>query len=211
MKDLLYSPEFILTAIIAAAGIIGLIIQLFKKTDDGHPVKSTTRPVQSQQPQARSYHPVYLARLAEVKRQAEARGDTATVQAVLNMTYKGALPTMKPDGTFTDLRSTILSYKIAGINFRRGLRDYVGDFMGELRPEPKNKYDHNAIAIHHSDGKHLGYIHADETDDIRNLNIPFPITIWGEIEEDYDYDERRRFYRGNIFVEAQPKVSPSNP
>lgn len=160
-------------------------------------------------PQQKTYNPIYLARLAEVKRQAESRGDTATVQSVINMTYKGPLPTMKPDGTFTNLQSSILTYNIAGINFRRGLSNYIGDFTGELRPEPKNKYDHNAIAIHHSDGKHLGYIHADCTDEIRELNIPFPIPIWGEIEEDYDYDERRRFYRGTIFIEVPPKVYPS--
>ena len=162
------------------------------------------------QPQQKTYNPVYLARLAEVKRQAEVRGDTATVEAVLNMTYDGPLPTMKPNGTFTDLSSMIINYPTSGINFRRGLGEYVGDFIGYLEPEPKNKYDHKAIAIHHSDGKHLGYIPADDTDDVRAMNLPFPIPIWGEIEEDYDYDERRRFYRGTIFIEVPPKVYPSN-
>lgn len=136
------------------------------------------------------------------------RGDTATVQAVDNMTYTGPLPTRKPDMTFTAIGSVILDYNIAGINFRKGLSRYEGPFMGYILPEPFNAYDRNAIAIYHEDGKHLGYIPADETDDVRTLSLPFPITIWGEIERDYDFDERRTFYRGTIYLEL-PKVSPS--
>ena len=162
------------------------------------------------QPPQKTYSATYLLRLAEVKRQAEARGDDATVQSVLNMTYDGPLPVMKPDGTFADLSSTIISYPTAGINFRRGLGEYVGDFIGYLKPEPKNKYDHNAIAIHHSDGKHLGYIPADDTDAVRDLSIPFPIPIWGEIEEDYDEYEDRIYYRGVIYIEVPKNNSIQN-
>lgn len=187
---------------------IPIFVTIFGRKRQKPTKEDVQNPPKLQEPE-KTYHPIYLARIAEVKRQAEERGDTATVKAVLDMTYDGPLPTQKPDGSYTDLQSTILDYNIAGINFRRGLSNYIGDFTGELRPEPKNKYDHNAIAIHHSDGKHLGYIHADCTDEIRELNIPFPIPIWGEIEEDYDYDERRRFYRGTIFIEVPPKVYPS--
>lgn len=196
----------ILIILIAVALIAGQILLTKKKEP------ANTSPVQQpQQPsQKKTYNPIYLARLAEVKRQAELRGDSDTVLSVMNMTYDGPLPTMKPDGTFTDLSSTIISYPTAGINFRRGLGEYVGDFIGYLKPEPKNKYDHNAIAIHHSDGKHLGYIPADDTDDVRSLNISFPVPIWGEIEEDFDYDENRRYYRGIIYIEVPKHNSIQN-
>lgn len=191
----------IIIVIIIAIALIITIISSGKKEPANN--------AQAQQ-QPKTYNRVYLLRLAEVKRQAEARGDEATVAAVLNMTYDGPLPTKKQDNTFTDLRSQIISYDIAGINFRRGLRNYVGSFMGYLKPEPTNKFDENAIAIYHSEGKHLGYIHADRTDEIRALNLQFPIPIWGEIEEDYDFDENRRYYRGEIYIELPPKVYPQN-
>lgn len=198
----------IIIIILFAAALIAVPVWLTKKKE---PMKTSPTPEPAHTSQSsKTYSPVYLARLAEVKRQAEARGDTAAVQAVLDMTYDGSLPTMKPDGTFTDLRSSILSYNIAGINFRKGLKDYVGEFIGYLKPEPKNKYDHDAIAIHHSDGKHLGYIPADYTDAVRGLHLQFPIPVWGDIEEDYDYDNNRRYYRGIIYIEVPPKVYPSN-
>ena len=200
--------DAIILIILFAVALIAVPVWLTKKKE---PAKTSPTPEQAHTPQSsKTYSPVYLARLAEVKRQAEARGDTATVQAVLNMTYDGPLPTMKPDGGFTDLQSTILTYNIVGINFRRGLSNYIGDFIGYIQPEPKNQYDPNAISIHHSDGKHLGYIPADYTDAVRDLHIPFPISVWGVIEEDYDYDDNRRYYRGTIYIEVQPKVYPSN-
>ena len=195
--------EIIVNLILAVLLIIFYVVRNNKK--EKMAASSTQEPFKSTK-----HNPVYLARLDEVKRQAEERGATATVQSIRDMKYKGPLPTMKPDGSFTDLQSKILTYNIAGINFRRGLENYIGDFMGYLNPEPKNQYDPNAIAIHHSDGKHLGYIHADNTDEVRNLHIPFPIPIWGKIEEDYDEDDDRIFYRGTISIDFHPKVSPSN-
>ena len=155
----------------------------------------------------KGYSPAHLARLHEVRRVALMNGDSATVQAVDTMTYNGHLPVRKPDGTFTSIDSTIVDYNIAGINFRSGIARYEGPFMGCIRPEPSNAYDQNAIAIYHEDEKHLDYIPADETDDVRALSLP--ISIWGEIEKDYDFDERRTFYRGTIYLEL-PKVSPQN-
>ena len=194
----------ILISFLIIAAVFYVYLHTSKREE---PANASPAPPTSQL--AKKYHPVYLARLAEVKRQAEALGDAATVHSILTMTYNGPLPTMKPDGTFTDLRSSILSYNIAGINFRKGLRKYVGEFTGYLQPEPSNRYDPNAIAVHHFDGHHLGYIHADHTDEVRSINLPFPIPIWGEIEEDFDYDDRRRYYRGIIFIEVSPKVYPS--
>ncbi len=77
--------------------------------------------------------------------------------------------------------SRILEYDIAGINFRRGISDYVGDFTGYLKPQPTNRHDPKAIAIYANDGHHLGYIPAYDTDDIRALGRPFPIPISGQL------------------------------
>lgn len=166
------------------------------------------------EPPKKTYHPIYLLRIAEVKRRAEERGDTATIEACNNMTYKGPLPTMKPDHTFVAEGSSIIEYSIAGINFKRGISHYVGEIMGYIEAEPKNKYDPNAIAVRAFDGHHLGYIHAEETDNVRyQTNSSFPYPAWMEIEEDYDYDERRKYYRGTVYLEipkSSPNVSPSN-
>lgn len=150
----------------------------------------------------KSYHPLYLLRLEEVKRRAEARGDIATIEACDNKTYTGPFPVMKPDHTFVAEGSAVVDYNIAGINFRRGINRYVGELMGYIEAEPKNKYDPNAIAVRAFDGHHLGYIPADYTDDVRDLTrSAWPYPVWCEIEEDYDYDERRKYYRGTVYLE----------
>ena len=143
----------------------------------------------------------YLSLIGEVLRQAKERGDDETAQAALNMTYEGTMPHVKPDNTYTSIYNPVWDFNIAGINFRKGISKYVGQFFGYLQPEPTNDYDPDAIAIYHSDGHHLGYIPQNMTDDIRDCGLPFPIQIWGNIEEDYDYDEHRKFYRGIIWLE----------
>ena len=52
--------------------------------------------------------------LMEVKRQAEERGDSDTVNAVLNMTYDGPLPEKLADGSYSCIY-TLYDYNIAGI------------------------------------------------------------------------------------------------
>ena len=142
-----------------------------------------------------------LMLLMEVKRQAEDHGDEDTVNAVLNMTYNGTMPMQKPDGSYTCIYNPLWDFNLAGVNYRKNIRDYVGVFDGYLQPEPDNEYDHNAIAIYHSDGHHLGYIHQDYTDDIRDLELPFPIAVFGEIEEGYDYEENRNYFKGTVYLE----------
>ena len=53
---------------------------------------------------------------------------------------------------------------------------------------------------YHEDGKHLGYIPATETDYIRGYGQPFPMFVWGEIGESWDYDDRHYFW-GELNVE----------
>ena len=82
-------------------------------------------------------------------------------------------------------------FNIAGINYRKGIKNYVGTFEGRLIPEPNNEYDPYAIRVEHSDGHHLGYIPSDETDYLRNLvDNKFPVICKGEITEETDYDEK---------------------
>ena len=154
---------------------------------------------QTQEHPQRGWQYMYL--IKEVKRQAEERGDTETVQQCLDMTYDSQMPVCRPDNTFTSIYNPVWKINIAGINFCKGVSKYVGPFFGYLEPEPENQYDKNAIAIHHSDGKRLGYIPADETDDIRDQGIAFPATVFGRIDDDYNEEEHRKFYRGHIFLE----------
>ena len=169
----------------------------------------TTPSEQSQDKQQRGWQYMYL--IGEVKRQAEERGDADTLQQAIDLTYNGTMPHVKPDNTFTSIYNPVWDFNIAGINFRKGIKKYVGPFFGYLQPEPTNEYDPDAIAIYHSDGHHLGYIPADFTQDIRDQELQFPITIWGCIEE--DHDGSRRFFRGTVWMEIpDPNAThPYNP
>ena len=124
-----------------------------------------------------------------------------TIQAVLNMTYDGPMPEQKPDGSYTSIYATYLRYNIAGINYRKRIKDYVGKTMGYIQPEPTNQYDPNAIAVYAEDGHHLGYIPEAETFEVYDLKLPFPIKAYCEIEECYDYDRQRNFFVGHILIE----------
>ena len=135
--------------------------------------------------------------------QAKAHNDEATVQAILNMTYNGPLPKLKTGGYYTNLYKQTISYPIAGINFRKGIAKYEGRFVGYLKPDLKNEHDPNAIAIHHEDGKHLGFIPMDRTDEVRQLGFEFPISVIGFIDEDYDYNEERKYFTGSVYLEIE--------
>ena len=160
--------------------------------------QAQSQPVQQNKPQHGLW---YMSLIGEVKRQAEARGDAETVQECLNLTYDAQMPIRKPDGSYTSIYNPLWDFNIAGINFRKGIDKYVGDFFGYLKPEPTNQHDPNAIAIYHSNGHHLGYIPADFTDEIRELGFPFPLQVFGWIEEDYDEDDNRKYFRGTIYLE----------
>ena len=133
-------------------------------------------------------------------------GDTEAVQAIDNGTYKELLEQRaykRQSSIPSDV--DIVTYDIAGINFRKGIADYVGDSIGYLKPQPTNRHDPNAIAIYADDGHHLGYIPAYETDDVRALRLRFPIPVEVNIEECYDYDEDRRFFVGTVTIKYKTK------
>ena len=60
-----------------------------------------------------------------------------------------------------------LEFNIAGITFRKGVDDYIGECIGTLEAEPSNRHDRNAIRILAYDGHHLGYVPKDMTEDVR--------------------------------------------
>ena len=146
------------------------------------------------------------AGLAFVRQRAEQQGDTEAVQAIDNGTYKELL-----DLRATKRQQTIpqdyvsYQYNIAGINFRRGIADYVGQSTGYLKPQPTNRHDPNAIAIYSSDHHHLGYIPACETDEVRALRLMFPIPVAVDIEECYDDAEDRTYFVGTVAIHIQKK------
>jgi len=166
----------------------------------------------------KKHNPLYVERMELAKRQAEERGDTEAVQAILEDRYdeliteralkkQAVAPSNKKKTTSMPkiCKNTIpvsgtLEYDIAGINFRKGIADYVGDFTGYLKPQPTNRHDPKAIAIYANDGHHLGYIPAYETDDVRALGRSFPIPVSGHIDEAYDDDDSRRFFVGVVYV-----------
>ena len=60
-----------------------------------------------------------------------------------------------------------IEFRIAGItHYDAG--SHKGEFIAMLKTEPDNPYDSNAIAIFATDGKKLGYVPKDMTDEVRN-------------------------------------------
>ena len=145
-----------------------------------------------------------MAAKIEVMNQAKAVGDDKTVEAIMNENYHGMIPEKHADGLYPSIYPNLMILKIAGINYRGNLSAYVGKFKGVLKSEPKNDYDPNAIMIKCEDGKHLGYVPEDETEDVRAFigadGVEFnPYRIEGEIEECEDI-EGKKFFVGRIYI-----------
>ena len=140
-----------------------------------------------------------------VRQRAVESGDTEAVKAIDNGTYKELMEqraakreaVVAPD-------IDIPQYSIAGINFRKGIWNYVGHSEGYIKPQPSNRYDPNAIAVYADDGHHLGYIPATDTYEVHSLRLRFPIPVSVDIEECYD-DDDRRFYVGEVTIQVQTK------
>ena len=152
----------------------------------------------------------------EAIRQADEAFDWKTHNAIANGTYNGPLPEHIVAHHWTQLYPDLYHTKIAGINFRRGIKDLAGVYFDAiLVAEPKNKYDPNAIKIVHStDGRHLGYIPADETDEVRkwvNNQLPYPCRAHIDEFEEYDDEKERDVTRlwGEINIKRS-NVSPLN-
>lgn len=143
--------------------------------------------------------------LMMVRKRAEQSGDTEAVQAIDNGIYKELMEqraacresVISPD-------IDILQYNIAGINFRKGVKNYVGHSEGYIKPQPSNRYDPNAIAVYAQDGHHIGYIPATDTYEVHDLHLRFPIPVSVDIEECCD-DNYRRFYVGDVSFKVKTK------
>ena len=108
----------------------------------------------------------------EALRQAEDVLDYDTATLLLQRQYKGPLPYEVMDGMWSNIYLDIYSTKVAGINYHKAAaRQYAGiTFPATIIADPKNEYDENAIKVIHKESKKLlGYIPADETDDVRQF------------------------------------------
>jgi hypothetical protein len=183
-------------AIILLVSVIGIIAAVSMSSNDS--TQTTTQPSEPERTEPKvQYTPEQLILLGEVLRQAKERNDQRTIEQVNSLTYRGHMPVLKQDGSYTSYRY-VRMYSIAGINKRRGIKPYLGKFCGYIKPEPSNKFDPNAIAVYHEDGKHLGYIPATETDGVRRLGQDFPMFCWGEIIQVWG---DRKFFVGDLYIE----------
>ena len=186
-------------AIILLVSVIGIIAAVSMSSNtDAAPVTEQSSATETHTEPKVQYTPEQLILLGEVLRQAKERNDQRTIEQVNSLTYRGHMPVLKQDGSYTSYRY-VRMYSIAGINKRRGIKPYLGKFCGYIKPEPSNKFDPNAIAVYHEDGKHLGYIPATETDGVRRLGQDFPMFCWGEIIQVWEGD--RKFFVGDLYIE----------
>ena len=145
----------------------------------------------------------------EAMRQADEAFDWDTYKALSNRTYTGPLPEPVAFNMWTNIYPNLYNSKIAGINFRKGIKDLAGQYFScYLEADPKNKYDQNAIKIMHADGRHLGFIPSEETEHVRQfINDQFPyMDCKGHIDEGEEYDENdrlRHFLYGTINIQKQ--------
>ena len=151
-----------------------------------------------------------LTALGEVIRQAQEHGDVETYQAALADKYDGDLPTLLPDGSWTNLYMHQMTFSIAGINFRSGIREKLGINDIFLVPEPDNPHDPKAIKVMSSDGIHLGYVPASLTEKVRMFtlqNFPYPGTATITEETD-DEDSTRTFFTGEVVITYEDFLGP---
>ena len=155
--------------------------------------------------------------LAEVARQATLINDQTVLKAVKNDSYNGPIPQRWENGdTYNSIfPDRLLIISIAGINFKRGLSNCIGDFNGVILPDPKNDYDPNAIKIKNSDNKELGYIPENLTQIVRDFighsdienDTKWRHRITGHISDHYDWNydtnRERRYFTGYINITNQ--------
>lgn len=94
-------------------------------------------------------------------------------------------------------------FVIAGTRYREGLKEYVGEFIGRLVPEPDNENDPLAIRIEHTDGHHIGYVPKTETQKIREFKHEFPCDCYCIVQRGKD-DYGDYYYWGLCLVTEFP-------
>lgn len=140
----------------------------------------------------------------EAIRQADEAWDWKTHNSIVEGTYTGPLPEYIVGNYWTDLYPDIYRTSVAGINFRRGIKDLAGTtFDATLVADPKNKYDQNAIKIISCDGRHLGFIPADETSAVREFisgTLPHPCRVHVDDGEEEVYNENTDRFRTRHYL-----------
>lgn len=149
----------------------------------------------------------------EAIRQADEAFDWRTHNSIVNGTYNGLLPEHIVANHWTQLYPYLYHTKIAGINFRRGIKDLAGVYFdAELVADPKNKFDPNAIKILHArDKRHLGFIPSDETDAVREWvknTLPYPCRA--HIDEFEEWDDEKERDVARLYGEINIQKSNNN-
>ena len=194
-----------MTALFIVLFLVGIAILLTLALK----VKPTTPAPTAKQEKETPPRPPLTDAEREAIRQADDAWDWDTHNAIVSGTYSGPMPELIYDGHWTDLYPDIYHTSVAGINFIRGIKDLAGTtFDATLVAEPNNKHDPNAIKIVSFDGRHLGYIQADETEDVRQFisgDLPHPCRVHideGE-EENYDTGRIRHYLIGRVNIPRQ--------
>ena len=122
--------------------VVGFAIYFLAKPKE---VENIAQP--TEQPKAPARPPLTDAE-REAIRQAETVWDYKTAKEIYHGEYSGTLPEHIVGNYWTNLYPDIYHTTIAGINFRKGIKDLAGiTFDATLIAEPNNKYDPNAIKI----------------------------------------------------------------
>lgn len=201
---------FIVLLILAVIlwAIVYVIRRVFIVDDNTYVATMTAE----QKPKSKE-RPLILAE-REALRQTEDVLDWDTAALLLQRQYKGPLPYEVMDGRWSNLYPDIYSTKVAGINFHKAAaRQYAGiTFPATIVADPKNEYDENAIKVIHRESKKLlGYIPADETDDVRQFldgHLPHS-NCRVHIDEGEDIDDKtgkvRTFFTAQIAIKRTNK------
>lgn len=66
-----------------------------------------------------------------------------------------------------------IEFHIAGVIYRDNIKNYLGEFEGQLVAEPDNPHDPNAIKVLAHDGHHVGYVPKDMTAEVHKyITLP---------------------------------------
>lgn len=147
----------------------------------------------------RIYHRGYLAQLRYdmLQSQAEAIGDTATLEAIRTNTYKGIFPMLLPDGKYTHYTNKIYEFSIAGMMYRdmKKIAKCEGLSYARLVAEPTNEYDPNAIKVIHESNVHVGYIPREDTAIVRDIvTLPYDCVV------SIQYDAEEEYATGTVYI-----------
>lgn len=160
----------------------------------------TTTVAERQRAYHRSFHKQLLYDVLQA--QAEAAGDTSTLEAIRTNTYKGTFPVFRPDGSYTHYTSNVYEFEIAGMMYRdmKKVSKCEGVAYARLVPEPTNEFDPDAIKVIHESNTHIGYIPRTDTALVRSI-VPLPADCFVHISCDDDGD----YAEGTVYIEIPRK------